>query len=168
MNATANPLSGARVDVETRMALVDLYGAYAACLDDGPLEVWPEFFTEDCRYRLVPRENFDAGLPLSTMALEGRGGLRDRIFGVSETLFYAPYHQRHIIGPPRVLSQSGDVIEVTANYLVLRTKLDGTSEVLNCGRYLDRVIDTGAGLLFTEKLCIFDSELVPNSIIYPI
>jgi salicylate 5-hydroxylase small subunit len=36
------------------------------------------------------------------------------------------------------------------------------------GRYLDVVRQTPDGLKFESRLCIFDSELIPNSLIYPI
>jgi len=29
-------------------------------------------------------------------------------------------------------------------------------------------VHTAEGLKFAERLCIFDSEMIPNSIIYPI
>ncbi len=155
-------------DLALRLDLADLYAAYGACLDGGRLDDWPSFFTEDCRYRLVPRENHDRGLPLSTMDLRSRGALLDRVYGVKSTLFHAPYYQRHIIGPARVTGRDGDAIHSEANYLVIRTKRDAPSEVFNTGRYIDRVVRTAEGLRFTEKICVFDSELIPNSIIYPI
>jgi salicylate 5-hydroxylase small subunit len=40
--------------------------------------------------------------------------------------------------------------------------------VFNCGRYFDRIVREGGALKFREKLAVFDSELIPNSIIYPI
>ena len=155
-------------DADFRFALLDLYAAYAACLDEARFEQWPEFFTEDCLYTVQPRENFDQGLPLATMALRGRGGLRDRIYGIQKTLFHAPYYQRHLIGPPRLCGDTGIGQAVEANYLVVRTKRDSPSEVFNAGRYLDLIVSTSDGLKFTEKRCIFDSELVLNSMIYPI
>jgi salicylate 5-hydroxylase small subunit len=36
------------------------------------------------------------------------------------------------------------------------------------GRYQDVVRRGPDGLKFESRLCIFDSELVPNSLIYPI
>jgi len=153
---------------ERRAQLLDLYSAYAACLDDGRFGDWPDFFVEDCHYRVVPRENYDQNLPLSTMELHGVGMLRDRVYGVQSTLFHAPYYQRHIIGIPRILDYSDDGIDVEANYLVIRTKRDQPSEVFNTGRYLDTVVTTSQGLKFRQKSCVFDSELIPNSLIYPI
>jgi salicylate 5-hydroxylase small subunit len=153
---------------ELRLDIVDLYGAYADCLDQGHFDEWPGFFIENCRYRLVPRENHEARLPLCTMDLKSRGALMDRIYAVQSTLFHAPYYQRHIIGPIRIDAREQDSISAEANYLVIRTKRDLPSELFNAGRYIDRVVRTADGLRFAEKLCVFDSELIPNSIIYPI
>jgi salicylate 5-hydroxylase small subunit len=51
---------------------------------------------------------------------------------------------------------------------VFRTKLSGESTVFNVGRYLDRIQRDSTGLKFISRLCIYDSEMIPNSIIYPI
>jgi salicylate 5-hydroxylase small subunit len=40
--------------------------------------------------------------------------------------------------------------------------------VFNVGRYLDVVVRTPQGLKFERRECIYDSEMIPNSIIYPI
>ena len=55
-----------------------------------------------------------------------------------------------------------------ANYAVFRTKLDGPSTVFNVGRYLDHIVRTPQGLKFAQRLCVYDSEMIPNAIIYPI
>ena len=150
------------------LELQNLYGDYSACLDDGDLDKWPEFFTEECEYRIQPRENYEGNMPLSIMWLESKGMLKDRVYGVRNTLYHDPYYQRHIVSAPRVLGVDGDVIRSEANYLVLRTKRDEFSEVFNVGRYIDTVHRTNAGLRFKVRLCIFDSEWIRNSIIYPI
>jgi salicylate 5-hydroxylase small subunit len=59
-------------------------------------------------------------------------------------------------------------IESEANYAVFRTKLSQESTVFNVGRYLDTVVRTPQGLKFASRQCIYDSEMIPNSIIYPI
>jgi salicylate 5-hydroxylase small subunit len=164
VNAPHAPL----VDLATRVEIADLYAAYAACLDNGDYSNWPEFFTEDCVYKVLPRENHDRGLPLATLAFESRGMLKDRVYGATQTLFHQPYYQRHLIGPARITAVEGDAIATEANYLVVRTKKNEPSEVYNCGRYVDRIVRDGARLLFAQKLCVFDSELIPNSIIYPL
>jgi salicylate 5-hydroxylase small subunit len=156
------------VSPERFQQLLALYADYAAVLDAADWERWPAFFTSDCRYRVQPRENFDQGLPLCTMAFESQGMLRDRVYGVSNTLFHEPYYQRHVIGVPRVLEDGGDTIKVEANYAVFRTKPSEPSTVFNVGRYLDTIVVTPDGLRFADKLVVFDSELIANSLIYPI
>ena len=156
------------LDPAQYLALAALYADYAAALDAGDWDGWPEFFTDDCSYRLQPRENFDRGLPLATLAFESKGMLMDRAYGIKETLFHDPYYQRHVVGLPRVCSVQGGDIRCEANYAVFRTKPSEPTQVFNVGRYVDTVRRTPQGLRFASKLCVFDSELVPNAIIYPI
>ncbi|MDQ6925922.1 MAG: aromatic-ring-hydroxylating dioxygenase subunit beta, partial [Candidatus Eremiobacteraeota bacterium] len=160
MNATA-PIS-----IEDRLRIDDLYAAYAACLDDARFAEWPDFFTDDCTYRIVPRENYDRGLPLATLSFESKGMLRDRVYAVTETLFHEPYYQRHIVSGLLVRADDDGGYRVQANYVVIRTKKGALSEIYNAGRYVDRIVDDGGALRFREKLCVFDSELIPNSLIY--
>ncbi len=150
------------------LALVQLYADYASAVDSGDWDLWPEFFTDDCVYRLQPRENQERGFPLATLSFTSKGMLKDRVYGIKETLFHDPYYQRHVVGLPRVLAQNEDGIRCEANYAVFRTKLDEVSTVFNVGRYLDKVVRTGTGLKLASRECIYDSELIPNSIIYPI
>ena len=51
---------------------------------------------------------------------------------------------------------------------MFRTKLSEVSTVFNVGRYLDTVVRTPAGLKFAARLVVYDSEMITNSIIYPI
>lgn len=148
--------------------IVDLYAQYSDAIDSGNWDRWPEFFVDDCIYQVKPRENHDQGLPLATLDFESKGMLKDRVYGIKETLFYDPYYQRHIVDLPLIGRMDGDLIEAQANYAVLRTKRDQASDVYNTGRYFDRLRRTPDGLRFESRICVFDSEMIPNSIIYPI
>jgi salicylate 5-hydroxylase small subunit len=151
-----------------RLEIEDLYARYCACVDSGKLADWPDFFIEECLYRVIPRENYELGLPLATLSFESKGMLHDRIYAATRTLFHQPYYQRHIVSGLRVLGDDGVAVRCEANYLVIRTKLTERSEVFNAGRYLDKLVRVERELKFAERLCIFDSELIPNSIIYPL
>ena len=83
-------------------------------------------------------------------------------------MLFRSYYQRHVVGLPRLLGEEGGAVRCEANYAVFRTKLSQLSSVFNVGRYLDRVVRTPAGWRFAERLCIYDSEMIPNSLIYPI
>ena len=156
------------LDFASYQALVQLYADYAQAVDSGDWDLWPEFFVDECSYRLVPRENHERGLPLATLSFESKGMLKDRVYGIRETLFHDPYYQRHVVGAPLVRAASPGRIECEANYAVLRTKLDHLSTVFNVGRTIDVVVDTPAGLKFASRTVVYDSEMIPNSIIYPI
>jgi salicylate 5-hydroxylase small subunit len=40
--------------------------------------------------------------------------------------------------------------------------------VYNVGRYIDEIMRTDGALKFASRLCVYDSEMVLNSLIYPI
>jgi len=156
---------------DSSVALLDvirLYSDYAAAVDIADWDRWVDFFVEDCEYKIQPRENFERGFPLCTLALLSKNMLKDRVYGIHETLYHDPYYQRHVVGLPVIRENRDGIIVAEANYAVFRTKLSGESTVFNVGRYLDRIIRNQDGLKFISRLCIYDSEMIPNSIIYPI
>ena len=156
------------VSVELRLEIEDLYTAYAASLDDGDLDAWPEFFTEECLYQVIPRDNFDQCLPLALIRCESRAMLRDRVTAVRETTMFEPRYIRHLISNIRVSPKPDGVIDTQANYAVFETMTDSFTRVFNVGRYMDKLLRKDGRLLISEKRCVNDSVLVPNSIIYPI
>ena len=156
------------LDFDAWLELIQLHADYASAVDSGQWELWPEFFTEQCVYRLQPRENHERGFPLATLSFTSKGMLKDRVYGIKETLFHDPYYQRHVVGSPVIRAVADGRIACEANYAVFRTKLSDTSTMFNVGRYLDQVVRTPAGMKFASRQCIYDSEMIPNSIIYPV
>ena len=161
-------MDNTRIAFDDYLALVQLYADYEKAVDSGIWDLWPEFFTDDCVYRLQPRENFERGLPLATLSFESKGMLKDRVYGIRETLFHDPYYQRHVTGQPLVRRADGDRFECEANYAVFRTRLSKESSVFNVGRTIDEIVRTPQGLKFASRLVVYDSEMIPNSLIYPI
>ncbi len=160
------------IDFPSYFELLNLYSDYAMAVDSADWEKWPDFFVEEGTYRLQPRENFDRGLPLCLLALESQAMIKDRVYGVKETMYHDPYYQRHIVGTPRVISvergPDGDTVHAEANYAVIRTKYDGESRVFNSGYYRDVIVRRPEGLKLKSRLCVYDTEMILNSIIYPI
>lgn len=153
---------------ELRLEIEDLYADYAACLDEERFEDWPGFFTDPCLYKIVPRENFERGLPLATWLCESKGYLVDRVTAIRKTAVYAPRYVRRLVSGIRVLGWTDAVLEVRASYLALETLQDELTRVFNAGQYRDKLVVEDGRLKFREKLCVFDSILVPNSLIYPL
>ena len=156
------------ISFDDYLQVSQLYVDYARAVDSGDWDLWPEFFTELCTYKLIPRENHERGFPLATLFFESKGMLKDRAYGIRETLFHDPYYQRHVVGAPVIVKAEADRFEAEANYAVFRTKLSQESTVYNVGRYIDVIVRTPDGLRFESRLCVYDSEMIPNSIIYPI
>ena len=151
-----------------RFEVEELYANYIGCLDEERFEEWPGFFTDPCLYRIVPRENFERGLPLSLWACENQGYLQDRVAAIRKTLVYAPRTLRRMVSAIRVLGWKDGVLEVRANYSSYETLTDEPTRVFNVGQYRDKIVVAGDRLKFREKVCVYDSMLVPNSLIYPL
>lgn len=164
----AGNLQSPRLNPQDYQDLTQMLATYAALVDAADWDGWVAMFIDDCIYKLIPRENYERDLPLATMDFESKGMLMDRAYAIRETLFHDPYYQRHVVGAPRVLEARADRIVCESNYAVFRTKLSELTTVFNVGRYLDTVVRTESGWRFASKLCIYDSEMIPNSIIYPI
>jgi len=156
------------VPVELRLAVEDLHAEYCAALDEGRYEDWAELFTADCLYRIVPRDNHERGLPLAVMHCESRGMLRDRVVAIRETSYYAPRALRHMVSLIRVAAADDGTLRGQANYLVLQTLPEQPTTLFNAGRYIDTIVSEAGRLRFRERLCVFDSIVVPNSLIIPI
>jgi 3-phenylpropionate/cinnamic acid dioxygenase small subunit len=153
---------------ELRLELEELYAEYAASLNEERFEDWPGFFTDDCVYQIIPRENVERGLPLAIWLSEGKGYLLDRVMAIRKTMMYPPRYMRRLVTGARILGWKDGVLEVWANYLALETLLDDSTRVFNAGQYRDKLVVVGDGLKFKEKVCVYDTALVPNSLIYPL
>jgi salicylate 5-hydroxylase small subunit len=151
-----------------RLEVDALNAEYASVLDERRFDEWPMFFVEEGSYVVQARENVERGLPLALIALESRGMMRDRVYGVTQTIYHGPYYTRHVIGPSRILGEEDGRIRAEANYAVFRTRPGDVSEVYNVGRYVDEIVRTPDGLKFARRLCVYDSEMVLNSLIYPV
>jgi 3-phenylpropionate/cinnamic acid dioxygenase small subunit len=153
---------------ELRLALEELYAAYIGCLDEERFEEWPGFFTDLCLYKIVPRENFERGLPLATWLCESKGYLVDRVVAIRKTAMYAPRTMRRMVSAIRVQGWEGGALKTRANYLALESLQDELTRVFNTGQYYDTLVVEDGRLRFREKICVFDNALVPNSLIYPL
>ena len=136
---------------------------YAAAIDSGDLAAWVEIFTDDGLYLAQPRENADRGLPLATIRCEGKGMLRDRILAIQKTMVFTPRYVRHIISAPRVSAMTS-----VSNFVVFQTLHMQPTQILAAGEYRDEWVQENAQLKLKARRAVFDTELVPNSLIYPL
>ena len=144
----------------SRELIEELLAAYVTAIDDGDLERWPEFFTEDCVYRILPRENDSLNLPLAVMSCDSRAALTDRVAAYRKANLFA-HAYRHMLGPVRIRDEGRQEVTARTNYAVFRTALDpidyGTSEVSSVGEYRDRVVVVDGNARFREKSVVLDT-----------
>jgi len=145
-------------EIARQLELDRLYTDYAACLDSDALEHWPEFFTEDCAYRVTTAENYAAGLPLGLIYATSKNMLKDRVTALRQANIYEPQRYRHLISGVRIQHDDIDALEVNANFLVVRTMQDGAMTLFAAGHYVDRVVHGVAG--FGARSVIHTSDIL--------
>lgn len=164
MAATDNSI----LTVELRLDIQEFYFRYAECLDGGRLQHWPEFFLDSCIYRVTTRRGLRLGPDDDLMNLNSKTAMRDRIVAVGQSEDYEPHMQRHYVSNFRAQAASDEELRVQANFQVLRTFPERRSELFVSGYYSDRIALNNGRLNFREKLCILDSDMPPESLIYPL
>lgn len=159
---------GAMDERDLYFSLERLQTHYILCIDDGRLEEWPYFFTEDCIYRIIPRENFDMGLPAPLVYCDNRRMLIDRVTSLRQANIFAPHHYRHIVSGVRILKLAEAEVTMESNYVVFQTLQDGETNIYQAGRYIDTVVRHDNALLFREKHAVFDTSRVQTLLATPI
>jgi anthranilate 1,2-dioxygenase small subunit len=148
-----------------RAAVYDLLADYGALIDAAKFDEWLGLFTEECRYQIMPRENYDRGLPAALIFCDSRAMLEDRIRALREANKYNIHTDRHLIGLPRIVDDS-TVIE--APFAVYQTDQEGETRLFATGLYRDRVVTTENGLKICDKLILLDSFAVPTLLSTPL
>jgi anthranilate 1,2-dioxygenase small subunit len=154
--------------VVRRLELEQLYADYVHCLDADELERWPNFFTEDCFYRITSAENYAAGLPLGLIYATSRDMLRDRVSALRQANIYEPQRYRHLVSSIKAVGEAAGVLDLVANFVVVRTMQDGEMTIFGAGCYVDRVERDGAGWKFARKDVVLDSRQIDTLLAIPI
>lgn len=143
--------------------VIALNACYGDALDRFDLAAWQALFTPHAVYRAQARENFDRGLPLAAIYLDGYGMMTDRITGIEKTLVFAPRFTRHSIGLPKL-----DGSSARTPFIIVQTVTTGLPEILATGCYYDTLASTSAGIRLASRNAVYDNALIPNSLVYPL
>ena len=155
-------------DLMLRLELQAFLDRYIEVIDNDRLEEWPGFFTEECLYEIIPKENEEAGLPAPVMYCDNNRMLRDRVLSLRHANIFEKPSYRHLVSALQVTKIEDDVYDMSANYVVVNTSLAGESSIYQAGRYADRVVRTAEGLRFKSKRVIYDTLRVQTLLAYPI
>jgi anthranilate 1,2-dioxygenase small subunit len=141
---------------------------YVSVIDADRLEEWPNFFTEDCVYEIIPKENADLGLPMGIMHCFGRAMLRDRITSLRQANVFEPHTYRHMTSGLELTPVDADTVDIQSNYVVVQTLTDGESRIYQAGRYFDRVVHSAEGWLYRRKRAVYDTSRVQTLLVTPV
>lgn len=153
---------------DLKVTIDDLYAAYAEAICDDELERWPDFFTQECLYRVIQRSNQERGLLLGPIFSENRGGLIDRVTAIRNALVYAPRYLCYVVGTIRVVESDGATARTRSMFSAYQTIAGGDSELLMVGRSFDTVALDGDAPKFSERVVVFDTDRIPGALIYPV
>jgi anthranilate 1,2-dioxygenase small subunit len=153
---------------------MDLYRAiaqaqadHALCLDNDELERWPDFFREDCLYKVTTMENHKLGYEAGVMHAFSRGMLIDRVTALREANIYERQSYRHLLGQPAIV-ETPEGADAETSFLVIRIMRDGTTELFASGKYLDRYVIEGDRPKLARRLVICDSSRIDTLLAIPL
>ena len=154
--------------IPDRTAVYDLLAEYGALLDGARYDEWLDLFAQECRYQVMPRENYDRGLPAALIFCDSRAVLEDRIRALREANKYNIHTDRHLIGLPRLLPPGATALMVEAPFTVFQTDQEGATRLFATGLYRDRLEPAEGGLKICEKLVLLDTFAVPTLLATPL
>ena len=154
--------------VVRRLELEQLYTDYVHCLDADELERWPDFFIEDCFYRITSAENYEAGMPLGLIHATSRNMLKDRVSALREANIYEPQRYRHLVSSIKFVEGHEAALDLMANFLVVRTMQEGDMTLFGAGRYVDQVTRQDGVWKFARKTVVLDSRQIDTLLAIPI
>lgn len=142
---------------------------YCATLDSGDIENWPNYFTDDCIYRITARENAHLNMPVGLVYADNKAMLHDRAVAIARTQMFAPRTMLHILSNTRIIDARDEEIIASCNFLLLQTLVEGPSTVHLAGTYYDRFEHKGEQeLLLKERQVVYESSVIANDLVYPV
>ena len=148
--------------------ILAVQAAYIRCIDTNALEDWPDFFVDDCLYKVTTAENVKSGFESGIIYADSKGMLTDRILALRQANIYEKQSYRHILGLPVILSNGGDEAECETPFLVVRIMHDGQSDIFATGLYLDTYRAAGNDLKLSKRLVVCDSSRVDTLMALPL
>ena len=160
--------TGSAIDRAELEKIEDFMADYGHAIDDGRLDDWPDFFTEDGFYQVISRESFAAGHPIGVLSCEGRAMMQDRAQAMQKANIYEPHHYCHLLSRARVQRSEPGLYAARTNFTVIRTMQDGGSEIFASGHYRDVIAIVDGAPKFKERRAILDSRRIDILLVLPL
>jgi 3-phenylpropionate/cinnamic acid dioxygenase small subunit len=146
-----------------------LNASYAAMIDSGRLEEWPDYFHEQCLYKVTTADNVAKGYQAGIIYADSRAMLVDRIAALRQANIYERQRYRHIIGMPLIVTGADGSVSVETSFLVVRIMREGQMDVFVTGAYHDKVRRDGSGAWrYAERIVVCDSQRFDTLLAIPL
>lgn len=142
--------------------------AYASCIDENQLELWPDFFIDDCFYKVTTAENYQKGRPAGLIYADSKGMLKDRISALREANIYERHSYRHILSMPIIMTQTDSCLNVETSFLTNRIMRGGKTDVFATGKYVDEFRVDADQILLRKRVVVCDSISIDTLLAIPL
>jgi 3-phenylpropionate/cinnamic acid dioxygenase small subunit len=158
------------LDAQTLIQIDALQTRYIRALDRKDMQAWLACFDESGSYICNSRENTDGGMQLAIMLDDCRARLKDRVKFITEVWSgtFEDYDVRHFVQRLDAKELEDGMVKVESNVLVVQTNVEGRTEILVSGLYVDTVGLAGEQPLFRSKSAILDDVTTSRYLVYPI
>ena len=164
LSSTVSPAACAEIE--------DLNARYAQAIDDDKLEAWPEFFTDDATYAIVPRENVELGYEIAIVSCRNRAMMVDRVFAIRKASLYGPHRYRHIVSRSLITQDDAGTLRAVTPFVVFQMRTDpidfGKIETYALGEYRDTYTRSGDELRLLSRQVVLDNSTVRTLLATPL
>jgi 3-phenylpropionate/cinnamic acid dioxygenase small subunit len=162
-------MSALPVAFDLRSRIEDFLTDSVQAIDDGEVERWPLFFTEDGFYQIIPRAGFEAGHPLGIMTCAGRGMMQDRVEALRDAYIYEPHTYCHVLMRPVLQREADGTVLARTNFALYRTMQSRGTELFAAGSYRDRIVFAeDGGLQLKSRHVVIESRRIDILVVLPI
>jgi anthranilate 1,2-dioxygenase small subunit/terephthalate 1,2-dioxygenase oxygenase component beta subunit len=146
-----------------------LNAACAAAIDADRLEEWPDFFHEQCLYKITTADNVAKGYQAGIVYADTKAMLTDRVMALRQANIYERQRYRHILGMPAILGNDNGTVSAETPFLVVRTMREGQMDVFAVGIFRDTLRRNATGAWrYAERLAICDSQRFDTLLAIPL
>ncbi len=151
------------------MSLIAMAQArYVREIDDGDCAAWPDFFVDDCFYKVTTADNYAQNLEAGLMWMDSKGMLRDRVLSLAEANIYERHSYRHLLGQPYIRGVVGDEVDSETSFMVARITREGPTDLFATGRYIDRYRLVGDEPKLVTRIVVLDSNRIDTLLGFPL
>jgi len=141
---------------------------YASCIDENQLESWPEYFVDDCFYKVTTADNYQKGRPAGLIYADSKGMLKDRISALREANVYEQHSYRHILSMPIIKLESDGNVSAETSFSVTRIMRGGQMDIFATGKYVDEFQCCDSNWRLRKRVVVCDSISIDTLLAIPL